>query len=262
MKLKDKTAIVTGGAGCIGSAIVNKLGEEGARIAVFDLDESAMKEQRAALAAKNIHMEPVPVNICDYEQVQKAVSKVKERFGKIDILVNNAGVSARKEMRAFADQKLEVVRRVIELNLFGTLHCIHAVLPSMIEAQSGKIVNIASLVGVNGVWGNCDYGAAKAGVILATKTLAIEVARKNININCVSPGKVPRQEDIPEDEEAFARQFTFLSRMCTGRDIAEMTVFLATEAASYITGQNFIVDGGRSLGLKGDYCGDCRPCKK
>lgn len=262
MRLKDKVAIVTGGAGCIGSAIVEKLGEEGAKIAVFDFNDGAMREQQRSLARKNIHMEPLMVDICDYDQVRGAVARTKELFGGIDILVNNAGVSARKEMRAFADQKLEVVRRVIELNLFGTLHCIHAVLPHMIAAEYGKIVNIASLVGVNGVWGNCDYGAAKAGVILATKTLAMEVSRKNINVNCVSPGKVPRQEDIPGDEAAFAKQFTFLSRMCTGRDIAETVAFLTTEAASYITGQNFIVDGGRSLGLKGDYCCDCPPPKK
>ena len=253
MKLAEKTAIVTGGAGYIGSAIVNKLIEAGAQVAVFDLDPAAMEKQKESYAGRNIKIETFPVDICNYEQVVDTVAKVKKLFGKIDILVNNAGVSARSRARLFVDQKWEVFRQVVELNLFGTLHCIHAVLPGMIEADYGKIINITSLVGLKGVCRHLDYGAAKAGVINATQTLAMEVAGKHININCVSPGKVPRPGEIPADEDAFVKRYACSTRFCTGDDIAEMTVFLATDAAEYICGQNFIVDGGRSLGLRGDY---------
>lgn len=253
MKLAGKTAIVTGGAGYIGSAIVDKLIEEGARVAVFDLDPVAMEKQKESYNKRDIKIETLSVDICEYEQVVDTVAKVKDLFGRIDILVNNAGVSARSKARLFVDQKWEVFRQVVELNLFGTLHCIHAVLPGMIEADYGKIINITSLVGIKGVRAHMDYGAAKAGIINATQTLAMEVAGKHININCVSPGKVPRPGEVPGDEAAFVKRYTTHTRFCTGDDIAEMTAFLATDAAEYICGQNFIVDGGRSLGLRGDY---------
>lgn len=252
MKLTGKTAIVTGGAGYIGSAIVNKLIKEGARVAIFDLNPAALAEQKESYAKQNIEIETFAVDICDYEQVVDTVAKVKELFGKIDILVNNAGMSARRDARLFVDQKWDVFRRIIEINMFGTLHCIHAVLPGMIDVDYGKIINITSIVGVKGVCRHLDYGASKAGLINATQTLAMEVAGKHININCVSPGKVPRPGEVPADEEAFVKRYTYSTRFCLGDDIAEMTAFLATDAAEYICGQNFIVDGGRSLGLRGD----------
>ncbi|MBN2640735.1 MAG: SDR family oxidoreductase [Victivallales bacterium] len=253
MKLTGKIAIVTGGSGYIGAAIVSKLTEEGANVVVFDLDPVAMEKQKESYAKQNMKIETFLVDICDYNQVKTAVAKVKNKFGRIDILVNNAGVSARSNARLFVDQNWKVFRQVVELNLFGTLHCMHVVLPGMIEADYGKIINIASLVGIKGVCRHMDYGAAKAGVINATQTLAMEVAGKHININCVSPGKVPRPGEVPADETAFVKRYTCSTRFCTGNDIAEMTVFLATDAADYICGQNFIVDGGRSLGLRGDY---------
>jgi len=123
----------------------------------------------------------------------------------------------------------------------------------MISRQQGKIVNISSLVAIGGVEGCADYAAAKAGIISATRTLAMELGPHNININCVCPGKVQRPTEMPPDPLLFARKHSFLDRLCRAEDIASLTLFLLSEEAACITGQNYIVDAGRSLGLKGDH---------
>ena len=158
-------------------------------------------------------------------------------------------------MKPFAEQDMNVIRGIIEMNLFGALHVIHAVVPHMFRQNYGRIVNLSSLVALGGVEGCADYAAAKGGIIAATKTLAMEFGPHNVNINCVCPGKVQRPGEMPADPEAFARNHSFLNRICSADDIAELVLFLLSEKADYITGQNYIIDGGRSLGLKGDHHG-------
>lgn len=139
------------------------------------------------------------------------------------------------------------------MNLFGTFYCTRAVIPYLIEQNSGVILNISSLVALGGIKGCSDYGAAKGGIIAATKAWAMEFGPHNIRVNCVCPGKVQRPDEMPADPLAFAHKHSFLNRLCTADDIAEVAIFLLDDDKSgFITGQNYVVDGGRSLGLKGD----------
>lgn len=249
MSFQGKTAVVTGGGGYIGGVICRKLLEQGAAVAVFDIaEENARKTAEGFEQAY-----PVSVDLKDSGSVRNAVAAVAERFGSIDLLVTAAGGSARQKIRPFVQQELSVIREIIEMNLFGALNTIHAVAPQMFRQNSGKIVNLSSLVAVGGVEGCADYAAAKAGIIAATRTLAMEFGPHNIRINCVCPGKVQRPGEMPADPEAFARRHSFLNRICFADDIAELVLFLLSEKSDYITGQNYIIDGGRSLGLKGDH---------
>ena len=136
---------------------------------------------------------------------------------------------------------------MIDVNLKGPLFCTRAVIGHMVERKCGKIVNIGSITGIQGLEYVVDYSAAKGGVIAFTKALAKEVGPSGINVNCVSPGLVPR----PDENPARALRSGYLGRICKPEDIAELVVFLSTDAAAYITGQNYVIDGGRSLGMKG-----------
>ena len=238
MKLKDHIAIVTGGGGAIGGAIARKLSEEGATVILFDLRPV---ENRAE--------ESVAIDITDATAVRAKVDEIFARFGRIDILVNCAGGSARERMKYFHEQSLEVVRDVIGVNLFGALNCIHAVAPRMVAGKCGRIINIGSAIARQGLGKCVDYSASKGAIIAATKSLAKELGGYNINVNCVSPGQVPRE--VLADPGAFARRHSFLNRVCHPDDIASLVLYLTLPEAGFITGQNYIVDGGRSLGMQG-----------
>ncbi len=248
MSFQGKTAIVSGGGGYIGGTICEELAAQGVKVAVFDLDLE--RAQKVASGLENA--KAFAVDLTDYSEVKVALADAARHFGKIDFLVTSAGGSARSRIKPFVSQEMSVIRQVIEMNLFGALNCIHAVAPLMFERNGGKIVNISSLVAVGGVAGCSDYAAAKAGIISATRTLAMEFGPHNININCVCPGKVQRPNAMPADPEAFAHRHSFLNRICFAHDVAELVLFLLSDKADYITGQNYIIDGGRSLGLKGD----------
>lgn len=238
MKLSHQIAIVTGGGGCIGGTIARKLAKEGAKVIRFDLHPVA-----------DPIGESVALDITDQEAVREQVDAVVERHGGIDILVNCAGGSARELMKNFHEQSLEVVRDVIEVNLFGTLNCLHAVSPHMIKGGGGRIINIGSTVGVQGLRGCVDYSAAKGAVIAASKSLAKELGPHNIKVHCVSPGQILREP--PADPDAHARRYSLLNQIGTPEDIASMVLFLTLPESGFITGQNYIVDGGRSLAMMG-----------
>ena len=161
-----------------------------------------------------------------------------------------AGGSARERMNLFHEQSLDVVEEVIRVNLFGALNCIHAAAKHMIAGGGGKIISIGSIVATQGRVRCVEYSAAKGAIIAATKSLAKELGPQNINVNCVSPGIVER--GTLADPGEFATQHSCLNRMCTPDDIASMVFFLTLPETSYVTGQNYIVDGGRSLALMGD----------
>ncbi len=249
MILEDKIVIVSGGGGAIGRAVCLKLAEAGAKIAVFDLMQESAGKVVEELTDKGAEALPYAVDVGKYEDVCEAVKHVHDHYGKIDILVNCAGGSAREKMAEFHEQTIEVIHAMLQVNLFGALHCIRAVSPYMVEAKQGNIVSITSIVARGGARKCAEYGAAKGGLIAATKSLAIELGAHNININCVSPGLVERT--APEDERAFAQRHSVLNRICTQDDIAETVLFMVQPGASYITGQDLAVDGGRSLGLRG-----------
>ena len=250
MSMRDRVAIVTGGGGAIGRAICLKLAGEGARIAVFDLVGDAAAKVADEVRGRGGDTEGFAVDVSQYGAVEAAVGGARRRFGRIDILVNCAGGSARGKMTEFHRQSMEVIHGILHVNLFGALHCIHAVVPHMLEAGRGAIVNIASVVARGGRKHTTEYGASKGGIIAATKSLAIELGPHNITVNCVSPGKVERE--APKDQAAFARRYSVMNRVCTQDDVARAVLFFAQPEADLITGQDLAVDGGRSLGLRGD----------
>jgi NAD(P)-dependent dehydrogenase (short-subunit alcohol dehydrogenase family) len=252
MKLQGRVAIVSGGGGAIGRAIALKLAAEGADIAVVDVNAETAEKVADEVRAMGRRSLALAMDIRSYEAVTAGVNTVAETFGGIDIVVNSAGGSARSRMGRFEGLDMEVLDWILDVNLRGPLYIIRAALPHLIQRNAGKIVNIASIVALGGKAGCVDYSAAKGGILSATKSLAIEVGKYNINVNCVSPGLVQRPDQLPADEAAFAKRFSYLNRICTQDDIAEAVLYLACPESDYITGQNIVVDGGRSLGLHGD----------
>jgi NAD(P)-dependent dehydrogenase (short-subunit alcohol dehydrogenase family) len=252
MKLWERVAIVTGGAAGIGRGIVLRLVEEGANIAVVDIDvEKANKvvDEIKALRGKAIGLK---VDVTKSKETNLMSKGVLDEWGRIDILVNNAGGAARGEMRSyFHDSKEEAWDFILGVNLKGVLNCCRAVVGHMVERRAGKIVNIGSVSGMLGsAYAMADYSAAKGGVIAFTKSLAKEVGCYGINVNCVSPGPIETEhfQTLSEDVIEKLKNTTYLGRLGKPEDIANMVAFLVSDEASFITGQNFAVCGGRSLG--------------
>jgi NAD(P)-dependent dehydrogenase (short-subunit alcohol dehydrogenase family) len=248
MKLSEKTAIVTGAGGSIGRAVAVKLAAEGAAVAAIDINLETAEETARIIRDSGGKALALRTDVCDRAAITDMVDQVLERFAHIDILINTAGGSARKECSLFHKSKVEVLDRIIDINLKGPLFCTRAIIEHMVDRKQGKIINIGSIVGVQGLERVVDYSAAKGGVIAFTKALAKEVGPYGINVNCVSPGIVPRPDEDPER----ALRSNYLGKVCQPEDVAELVAFLSADSADYITGQNYIIDGGRSLGLRGD----------
>jgi len=248
MKLADNVAIVTGGGGSIGRAVALELAREGARIVVTDIDGKRARAVADEVEASGIEAMPVALDVRDRPAVRQMVDTVLERFDRIDIFVSSAGGSARERMRLFHELEDDTLDWVLGVNLIGVLNCLKAVLNPMIDRGRGKIVSIGSVVAMQGKARCVDYATAKGGIIAMTKSLAIEVGPLGINVNCVSPGLVPRNPTA----EGHVVRTNVLGRLCTPNDVAHLVGFLVSEEASFITGQNYVIDGGRSLGLRGD----------
>jgi 3-oxoacyl-[acyl-carrier protein] reductase len=247
MSLTGKVAIVTGGAGYIGSTTAKRLASEGAAVIVCDVNEGLAAEVADAIVADGGAATAVETDVTSVESIEAMVAQTIEQHGRIDILVNVAGGSARERASTVHGSSEEVIRHVLDVNLRGAIFCCRAVIGPMIEQAAGKIVNVASIVALQGSAGHADYAAAKAGVIAFSRTMAMEVAQHNVNVNCVSPGLVPRPgtgvEHIPRTN--------YLGRVATADTVSNVIAFLVSDEADFIVGQNYIVDGGRSLGLKG-----------
>lgn len=254
-KLKNRTAAVTGGGGCIGSEICRKLAEQGANIAVIDIRREVADATADSIRAAGGTAESFVADITDYAAVVKLMDSIAERFGSVDILVNVAGGSARAKCREFKDQEMEVMEDVLKMNVLSALCCTRAVVNRMVEAKWGKIIFIGSSVGIGGLPYCTEYAASKGAIFSLTRSLAMELGPHNINVNCVSPGIVPRPDEERSHGEAAertAREKSWSTRIGKPSDIANMVVYLCSPEAEYIIGQNFVVDGGRTLGLKGN----------
>lgn len=249
-KLQDKVAVVIGGGGAIGREIALTLAGEGATVAVIDMMQGSAENVAREITDRGGSATGHALDITGYASVKATIDAIAEQRGRIDILVNSAGGSARQKMALYHELPVEVLDEMLGVNLHGPLYCIRAVVPHLIRQNYGKIVNITSIVALGGMARCVDYAAAKGGIIAATKSLAIELGRYNINVNCVAPGKVQRNLD-GTDQAAFAKQYSYLNRICTQADIAGMVLYLTLPESDYITGQNVVVDGGRSLGLRG-----------
>ena len=240
MRLKDKVAIITGGAGGIGYAAVKRFVEEGAKVAIFDYDQQ-LGEQVAQQFGEQVVFYAVDVSKLD--QVKAMVEKVIAQFGKIDILVNNAGITRDATLVKMTEEDFA---RVIQINLNGVYYCTQAVTPHMIAQGSGKIISTSSVSGVYGNFGQTNYAATKAAIVGMTKTWAKELGRKGINVNAVAPGFTATSmvEKMPEKVLQQMESITSLQRLGKPEDIANAYLFLASDESNYITGHVLHVDGG------------------
>lgn len=254
MRVKDKVAIVTGGANGIGRVTSQLLSREGAKVIVVDLAiEDANKVADEIKAShKAIAMK---VDVTRIDEANRMVKAALDSFGQIDILVNVAGGSVgrfiRERYTPFSQSRKEDWDRVIDANLYSALNCTRAVINHMIERRSGKIVSFASVAGMIGMRNAVEYSAAKAGIIGFTKALAKEVAPYGINVNCISPGVVgsPRILRVPKEVIETWLKAIHLGRLGKPEEIASVVLFLVSDEASYITGENIVVDG--SMGPEG-----------
>jgi 3-oxoacyl-[acyl-carrier protein] reductase len=244
MKLAGRVALVTGSSRGIGRAIAIKLAEEGAKVIVNHRDSLADAEETAALiAARGGIAKIVQADVSELEQAQALVKATLDTWGRLDILVNNAGTTRDTLLTVMTEEDWDLV---INTNLKSTFNCCKAATRPMIKARYGRIINITSIVGLVGQAGQTNYAASKAGIIGFTKALAKELGPRGITVNAVAPGYIPTALTNVLSEEARKTIInnTPLQRMGTGEDVAEAVAFLASEAASFITGQVLNVDGG------------------
>ena len=246
MRIKDRVAIVTGGAMGIGQGICIRLAEEGARVAIFDVNlEEAQKTAQVIDKAGGTAL-ALKVDITRAAEVEAAVKKVISTLGKVDILINNAGISLTSKV---ANMTEEVWDRVNEVNLKAVFLCCRAVIPHMKERRYGKIINISSILALRGSAYYAHYSATKAGVVGFTQSLAVELGPHNINVNAIGPGVIDtpmaEQDVAPELRQRLQKRIP-MRRIGVPRDIANAVLFLASDEASYITGQCLYVCGGLS----------------
>jgi 3-oxoacyl-[acyl-carrier protein] reductase len=240
MDLSGRVALVTGGARGIGQAIAEKLYGQGAKVGIVDLEGDVAQETAKALGE---HAFAAAANVADADQVEKAVAAVEEALGPIDILVNNAGLTRDGLLARMSEADWDLV---LNVNLKGTFTVTKAVARGMAKRRWGRIINIASVVGIMGNAGQANYSASKAGVIGLTKTLAREFAARNVLVNAIAPGFIDTamtQKLTEEQREALAKNIP-LKRLGLPEDIARAALFLASDLADYITGQVLVVDGG------------------
>ena len=238
--LSGKNALVTGSTRGIGRAIADAYAQAGARVAVVGRDQQRADE---AAAAVGNNAKGFAADVSDTATVAKLVDDVEKAFGSIDILVNNAGITRDNLVMRLKDDDWDAVQNA---NLRGAFAAIRAVSRGMMKKRSGRIINIASIVGLIGNKGQANYAASKAGLIALTKSVAKELGSRNILVNAVAPGFIETEMTAamtPEARDALGKQIA-LERLGKVEDVAAMAAFLASDLASYITGQVFVVDGG------------------
>ncbi|MGA3244094.1 MAG: 3-oxoacyl-[acyl-carrier-protein] reductase [Bacteroidota bacterium] len=242
--LENKIVLVTGGARGIGRAISLAFASEGAHVAFSDIElGNAANEALAVIRAKGVRALALQSDVRDFAATQVVVDEVKKEFQRIDILVNNAGITRDNLLMRMTEEDWDLV---LDTNLKGTFNYCRAVSKHMISQREGKIINISSVVGLIGNPGQVNYSASKAGMIGLTKTLAKELASRNIQVNAVAPGFVETsmtEKLTPQQRQALLVMIP-MKRTAQPEEIAGVVVFLASPAARYITGQVLCVDGG------------------
>jgi 3-oxoacyl-[acyl-carrier protein] reductase len=242
--LQGKVALVTGASRGIGRAVALELARQGAKVAVnYAGSEAKANEVVAEIHEMGGEAFAIQADVSKVEAVDNMVKEVLDRFGRIDILVNNAGVTRDNLLMRMKEEEWD---EVININLKGVFNCTKAVTRPMMKQRYGRIINIASIVGVSGNPGQANYVAAKAGVIGLTKTAAKELASRNITVNAIAPGFITTDmtDKLSEEVRGEMLKQIPLARFGEPKDIAGVVVFLATDAANYITGQTIHVDGG------------------
>jgi len=240
MVLASKVAIITGGASGIGAGIAKKFVEEGAEVNICDVDVEEGKKIVQEIGG-TIHF--FEMDVSDEEAVKNTIDKIFNKFAKIDILINNAGITNDRLLLRMTKEDWD---RVINVNLTGTFLVTKAAMRYMIKQRYGKIVNIASVVGLTGNAGQANYAASKAGIIAFTKSCAKELAARNITANAIAPGFIQtRMTDILTDEiKGNYQKLIPMGRFGETGDVANLALFLSSDQSSYITGQVICLDGG------------------
>jgi len=243
MRFKDRTAIVTGAASGMGLLTAQKLAEEGAKVVLTDVNLDAVTAAAEEIQGKGGEAVGVQVDVRSYDQIKEAVALTVEKYGRIDILLNSAGgCSSRVFGRSepFHELDIKVVDWGCDVNFKGPIYFCHAVLGQMIKQKSGVVINMGSVEGVTGSR-SLDYGASKTGMIGLTKSLALYGAPHGIRACCVSPGPVLTRP-------AMAKMKTRLGRAAEPQEIVDLILYLCSDKAAFITGANYVIDGGRSVG--------------
>lgn len=250
-RFEGKVVLITGGSGAIGSAIAWRFALEGALVYLGGRSENKLNTLVQAMQEKSCEAYSLKVDVTDNVSIEAAATKLIDEAGRIDILVNCAGGSARSKCANLVDQSVETIDEMLTSNLRGSMLCTRAFGKYMETAGSGTIINIASVIGEHGKPKFSDYAASKAGIIGYTRSVAQELGPKGINVNCISPGFIQRGE-FSEKQLPYLLNSNFVNKVGCTEDVASAVVFLASDEAGFITGQNLCVDGGRSLGLHGD----------
>ena len=238
-----KTALVTGAARGIGRAIAERLAAAGADLVLADLQAEWLAETAAAVEAQGRACRCIAVDVSSADSVAAAMREVREQGAGLDILVNNAGITRDTLLVRMSDEAWD---QVLAVNLTGTFLVTRAVAKLMMKQRCGAIVNVASIIGLIGNAGQCNYAASKAGVIALTKSTAKELASRGVRVNAVAPGfiKTKMTDELAEETREEMRSRIPLGRFGEPGDVAEVVVFLASDAASYVTGQVITISGG------------------
>lgn len=250
-----KVAFITGAGGYIGGETAYTLAKSGIAVAVCDINEESVVKTVERITQDGGTAKGYIADVTDSASIDSAINRAAEEFGRLDIMVHIAGGSARvagngAKYLPLVQQSDYVIDRVLKVNLYGAFYASRAAARIMIkQGEGGKIINFSSAVGINGLKNCTDYAAAKGGVMSLTKALAKELGPHKINVNSVAPGIVMRPEEKGGDDRAL--KTNLLGKKCTATDIANLVAFLVSDNAGFITGQTYVIDGGRTLSMKG-----------
>lgn len=244
--LDKKVAVVTGGAQGIGEAIAMTLAKEGASVVVVDINLEKAQEVAAKIKETGVESESYRVDVSDTTEVEETVNKIIEKFKKIDILVNNAGITRDNLLIRMSEEEWDAV---IDINLKGVFNWTKFCGKVMMKQRTGSIINIASVIGLMGNAGQVNYAASKAGIIGITKSIAKELASRNVRVNAICPGyiKTAMTDKLSEEVRNSILQFIPSKIFGTPQDVANAVLFLASDLSLYITGETIRVDGGMAM---------------
>jgi 3-oxoacyl-[acyl-carrier protein] reductase len=246
MRFKDEIVLVTGSARGIGREIATAFAKEGAIAIISDINAESCQKTAQELVSLGLKADAMTCDVTKLASVEEMVNKILDKYTRVDILVNNAGIT---KDNLFLRMREEEWDAVLTVNLKGTFNCCKAVAKSMLKARKGKIISIASVIGILGNIGQANYAASKAGIIGLTKSLAREFASRNINVNAIAPGyiKTDMTDQLKEETRQQILQNVPLGRMGTPEDVAGVCLFLGSKEANYLTGQTIKVDGGMAI---------------
>jgi len=243
MDLKGKVSFITGGARGIGFEIARAFARHGADIILGDIDQANLDKAVQELQTNAVKVEGYIHDVSSLKSCEEVIKKAADSFGRVDILVNNAGITRDTLLMRMSEDDFD---RVIAINLKGTFNCTKVVSRIMMRQRYGRIINIASVIGLIGNAGQVNYASSKAGIIGLTKSVAREFANRNVTVNAIAPGYIATEmtKMLPEEVTSRMLQNIPLGRPGTPLDVANAALFLASEYASYMTGQVLVVDGG------------------